>query len=154
MAEIIDATRNMTLQEIRDRHVDNFNLVHKYELHDHWFDNKDEAAYFSGTTIGKCMQKLGVNHAKIAEAAKIPERERVFIEKQIQKQMDDRGIEVLNRLNYYKTEDSMMRNGIYILYQNEIAYIVSQVIKIKGKMSNTIIVPADIKYLVRTNYKD
>src|SRR4030043_845703 len=152
---IRDVTANMTIQEIRERHVDNFMLLHKHEMSDQWFKTPKEAADYHGFTVGQCMQKLGVDHSKIAHAARLPERDRVFLEKQIQKQIDDKGIEIIDRLNNHKDPTEIMRNGIYILYQNEIAYFVSQVTTVKGHMNNMrIIIPDRIRYLGRTNYKE
>ena len=145
-----DVTQHMYLEDIRKRDIDNLQLVQK-DLKEHWFDKEDVAMHFMGHIVNRILMKFGVDQLSMMK--KFPGRTQVkLLTKLIDKEMKKADVKVERRR--YSGED-FYRSGIYFYHHNEIAYWVSEPLMIRGgkSRSNGLILPSNIQYMVRTNYK-
>jgi len=145
-----DATEHMYLEDIKARDIDNLKLVHQ-KLKEKWFDHEKVAMFFMGALTNACLSKLGIDQLSMMK--KYPNRhQRAFLEKLIDKEMKKADVKVERRR--YPGEN-FWKSGIYFYHHNEIAYWISEPLRIKGgkKKSSGLIIPTNIQYLVRHNYQ-
>jgi len=127
--EIVDATKDMTLEEIGKRDKDNLGLVYK-DCQAYFFDNPRDAGMFRGKILSKALARLGVDLDGTVKKALIPVfrrmSDKVVVDPatDLDLQMKMKGVKVERRI-YEKAEDAI-RSGIYVYYRNEIAYFISE----------------------------
>lgn len=150
---IRDATEHMSLGDIKARDIDNLGLVVK-ESKEHLFDRKEHAGRFMGQAVNGALKKLGVD--QLGMISKYSNRhDKRFLAKQIDKAMAENNVKV-ERRKYQEPED-IWRSGIYIYHNNEIAYFISECMRVKEKTrdSHIIILGAPkTKFMVITNFRD
>lgn len=150
MAEIRDATANLTLGEIRSRNVDNFQLVMD-ECKPYRFDTQKEANNFLRHAHNIALRKLGVNADKVMEIAQNAGLTKETKKERIDKIYKDHDIWIEHR--EYKGTNMQLVSGFYFRHGNEISYFLSDAIAQKtGKSRDSrIIVMSRIQWLVITN---
>lgn len=155
MAEVVDLTKNLTLDEIRDRDIDNQALVWK-ACRPVKFESPSQCEFWVGETLRKILAKLGVDLVlKITGNPKADEMQYELAAKRVGRQMKQKGVKVESR-DYPK--DQFTRSGIYVYYANEIAYFISHPMYSK-KREGRLILPGgnggDEKQLFcMTNWKE
>lgn len=139
--EIIDATKDMTLEDIGKRDLDNYNLVWK-TCRGYRFNNIREASMFQGATLHKCLMKFNVNLDATVRQIMSPLFHRrtdvAVVGDKIDQQLLLHGVRVERRT--YKEPEFAIRSGFYVYYKNEIAYFISepfetQTLKVKPEES-------------------
>lgn len=142
-----DATLYMTLDEINKRDIDNFNLLAN-EMTTKLFHKKHDAAMFMGRCLRKALLSLGIEiNPKVLIATRtilsLYNGFRAAAD-DVDKQLEKKGVRVERRS--YREKEDLLRSGIYIYYQNEIAYFISDplVVTIRGRRG----------IMVRTNVTD
>ena len=122
MAKVEDLTKNLTLDQIKDRDIDNQALVWK-TCKPVKFESPAQCKFWIGETLRKILAKLGVDLVlKITGNPKTDQMQYELAAKRVSKQMKAKGVKVESR-NYPK--DQFTRSGIYVYYENEIAYFIS-----------------------------
>ena len=122
MAKVEDLTKNLTLDEIRDRDIDNQALVWK-ACRPVKFESPAQCKFWVGETLRKILAKLGVDLViRVTGNPKVDRMQHELAAKRVGKQMKAKGVKVESR-NYPK--DQFTRSGIYVYYENEIAYFIS-----------------------------
>lgn len=122
MAEVVDLTKHLTLDQIRDRDIDNQALVWK-ACKPVKFESPGQCKFWVGETLRKILAKLGVDLVlKITGNTKADEIQHELAAKRVDRQMKQKGVKVESR-DYPK--DQFTRSGIYVYYANEIAYFIS-----------------------------
>lgn len=151
MPEIIDATKHMTLGEIKARDIDNLGLVRK-GAREYWHDDKGSAFQFCYRALTAGLKTLNVDQASILKRFG-RQKDRKLAIKLIDKAMVDNDVRVEKR--DYPGKD-WYRAGWYVYHHNEIAYFVSLPIRVNGgrpSPGGNIIIPSKVAYLVVTNVK-
>lgn len=122
MAEVVDLTKHLTLDQIRDRDIDNQALVWK-DCKPVKFQSPEQCKFWVGETLRKILAKLGVSLVlKVTGNPKIDKAQHELAAKRVDRQMKERGVKVESR--QYDGEQ-FTRSGIYVYYENEIAYFIS-----------------------------
>ena len=122
MGKVTDITKHLTLDEIRKRDIDNQALVWK-ACKPVKFQSPEQCKFWVGETLRKILAKLGV--ALVLTVTGNPKADKMQHEmaaKRVDRQMKQRGVKVESRK--YKG-DQFTRSGIYVYYENEIAYFIS-----------------------------
>lgn len=122
MAKVVDLTKHLTLDEIRDRDIDNQALVWK-ACKPVKFESPAQCKFWVGETLRKILAKLGVSLVlKVTGNPKIDKAQHELAAKRVDRQMKERGVKVESR--QYDGEQ-FTRSGIYVYYENEIVYFIS-----------------------------
>ena len=122
MAEVVDLTKHLTLDEIKERDIDNQALVWK-ACKPVKFQSPAQCQFWVGETLRKILAKLGVDLIlKVTGNPKADKMQHELAAKRVDRQMKQKGVKVESR-NYPKKE--FTRSGIYVYYRNEIAYFIS-----------------------------
>ena len=122
MAKVVDLTKHLTLDEIRERDIDNQALVWK-TCKPVLFQSPAQCKFWVGETLRKILAKLGVSLVlKVTGNAKADKAQHELAAKRVDRQMKERGVKVESR--QYDGEQ-FTRSGIYVYYENEIAYFIS-----------------------------
>jgi len=122
MAKVLDLTKHLTLDEIRDRDIDNQALVWK-QCKPVLFQSPGECKFWVGETLRKILAKLGVSLVlKVTGNPKIDKAQHELAAKRVDRQMKERGVKVESR---QYDGDQFTRSGIYVYYENEIVYFIS-----------------------------
>jgi len=139
MAKVLDLTKHLTLDEIRDRDIDNQALVWK-KCEPVLFESPAQCKFWVGETLRKILAKLGVSLIlKVTGDLKVDKRQHELAAKRVDRQMKERGVKVESR--QYDGEQ-FTRSGIYVYYENEIAYFISHPMYSK-KRKGHLILPGD-----------
>lgn len=153
MAQVEDITKNLTLDEIKARDIDNLKLLWK-TCKPVKFQSEAQCKFWMGETLRKILAKLGVFLiVKVTGNAKADKMQHELAAKRISRQMKERGVKVENRS--YKGEQ-FTRSGIYVYYENEIVYFISHPMYAK-KRSGNLILPGDSaekELFCMTNWKE
>ena len=153
MAKVVDLTKHLTLDEIRDRDIDNQALVWK-DCKPVKFESPAQCKFWVGETLRKILAKLGVSLVlKVTGNPKVDKMQHEMAAKRVDRQMKKRGVKVESR--EYKGEE-FTRSGIYVYYENEIAYFISIAMYSK-KRAGRLILPgqsADRELFCMTNWKE
>jgi len=148
-AEIIDITKDMTLEEIRARHLDNFHLLTK-EFKTHRFHTAEKAQLFGNMKIHVGLKKLGVDQPALFGKYYPHSMNKLY--KEVQKALDTNNVKAETFGSTYNE-----RAGMYLHHNNEIVYFISDPIFIEGSNSHSglIVVPTRLEtedeYHVVTN---
>ena len=122
MAKVEDLTKHLTLDEIKERDIDNQALVWK-ACKPVKFESPAQCKFWVGETLRKILAKLGVDLVlKITGNPKADKMQHELAAKRVSKQMKEKGVKVESR--QYPGEQ-FTRSGIYVYYENEIAYFIS-----------------------------
>lgn len=151
MAEIIDITRDMTLGEIQERHLDNFNLILEV-CKKRYFKHPNLAFQFQGQCVNSALTQFGIDQLVMAAKLRNNNPENTFqtiLERDINQKMEKKGLQV-QRLE--KTDEAW-KSGFYFFHGNEIAYWISEINAEKRKHSgkNLILPREKLRYFIRTN---
>ena len=122
MAKVVDLTKHLTLDEIRERDIDNQALIWK-ACKPVKFESPAQCKFWIGETLRKILAKLGV--ALILQVTGNPKVDKLHHElaaKRVDRQMKAKGVKVESR---QYGGDEFTRSGIYVYYENEIAYFIS-----------------------------
>jgi len=159
MAEIIDATKDLTLSEVGDRDLDNYRLLLK-ECKAYVFDTQEHAWYWWQNCVDTAIRRLGVNQRKIIQHWQRKNRnlenpkDREFILSKLNELFKHHNIWPESR-EYPPGKEYL--SGTYINYKNELAYLILWPIeKKRGKSRDTrIVIMNDHRkeYHVITNVK-
>ena len=155
MAKVVDLTKHLTLDEIRERDIDNLGLVLK-AAHTVKFESKAQCIFWRGETLRKILAKLGVD--LVWKGSGNPKLDRMQFElasKRVDRQMKQRGVKVESR---QYGGDEFTRSGIYVYYENEIAYFISHPMYSK-KREGRLILPGnngagESQLFCMTNWKE
>ena len=122
MAKVVDLTKHLTLDEIRDRDIDNQALVWK-KCKPVKFESPAQCKFWVGETLRKILAKLGVSLVlKVTGNPKTDKMQHELAAKRVDRQMKQKGVKVESR---QYGGDEFTRSGIYVYYENEIAYFIS-----------------------------
>ena len=136
MAEIVDLTKHLTLDEIKDRDIDNQALVWK-DCKPVKFQSPAQCKFWVGETLRKILAKLGVALVlKVTGNPKADKMQHEMAAKRVDRQMKERGVKVESR--QYEGEE-FTRSGIYVYYENEIAYFISHPMYSKKRKGHLIL---------------
>lgn len=153
MAEVKDITKHLTLDEIKRRDIDNLELIWK-SCKPVKFQSPAQCKFWTGETLRKILAHMGVFLIiGVTGDPKAEKRQYQLAEKRISRQMKEKGVKVENR-NY--TGKDFTRSGIYVYYENEIAYFISHPMYAK-KRAGKLILPgsdADKELFCMTNWKE
>ena len=122
MAKVVDLTKHLTLDEIKARDIDNQALIWK-TCKPVKFETPAQCKFWVGETLRKILAKLGVSLVlNVTGNPKIDKMQHEMASKRVDRQMKSRGVRVESR--EYGGEQ-FTRSGIYVYYENEIAYFIS-----------------------------
>ena len=122
MAKVVDLTKHLTLDEIKARDIDNQALVWK-TCKPVMFESPAQCKFWVGETLRKILAKLGVTLiVNVTGNEKTDKMQHELAARRVDRQMKARGVKVESR--QYKGEQ-FTRSGIYVYYENEIAYFIS-----------------------------
>jgi len=131
MAEVIDMTKDMTLEDIGARDRDNHELVWKTCRAYKFIGPKAamQAGKFMGETLHKCLVKFGINLDLAVRNAMSPlfrqgRSKATVVGNAIDHALLLKGVRVERRT--YPDPKEALRSGFYVYYQNEIAYFISE----------------------------
>jgi hypothetical protein len=143
---IIDATANMTLADIRARDIDNLTLVYQNAKRFD-FETDQIAKVFIANCKIRALSKFGIDGQKIAKECNLNLE---AYRKEVDRQCAEKNIVVEKR---NRSGDHKWRSGIYIYHRNEIAYFISFPFPVPYKKyaDSHIIVPGEFKYRIVTN---
>jgi hypothetical protein len=153
MAKVEDLTKNLTLDEIKVRDIDNLELVLK-TAKPVKFESDAQCKFWMGETLRKILAKLGVNLVlNVTGNPKVDKMRQKFAAKQVERQMKEKGVKVENR-NY--PGNDFTRSGIYVYYENEIAFFISHPMHAKKRAGNLILPgqTAEKELFCMTNWKE
>ena len=151
MAKVLDLTRNLTLDEIKERDIDNLELVLKAS-HPVKFESKNQCIWWTGETLRKILAKLGVHLIwKPTGNPRLDKRQERLAARRVDRQMKEKGVKVESR--HYGGDD-FHRSGIYIYYENEIAYFISDPMYATKRSGRLILPGSDKQLFVMTNWKE
>jgi len=155
MAKVVDLTKHLTLDEIRDRDIDNQALIWK-QCKPVKFESPAQCKFWVGETLRKILAKLGVSLVlKVTGNPKTDKMQHEMAAKRVDRQMKEKGVKVESR---QYGGDEFTRSGIYVYYENEIVYFISHPMYSK-KREGRLILPGnnggDEKQLFcMTNWKE
>lgn len=153
MAKVEDLTKNLTLDEIKARDIDNLGLVMK-SAKPVTFESDAQCKFWMGETLRKILAKLGVDLIlKVTGNPKADKLQYQFAAKRVDKQMKEKGVKVENR-NY--SGNDFTRSGIYVYYENEIAFFISHPMHAKKRAGNLILPgqTAEKELFCMTNWRE
>ena len=155
MAKVVDLTKHLTLDEIKARDIDNQALVLK-ACKPVLFESPGQCKFWVGETLRKILAKLGV--ALILQVTGDPKVDKLHHElaaKRVDRQMKERGVKVESR---QYGGDEFTRSGIYVYYENEIAYFISHPMYSNKRKGHLILRPNnggnESKLFCMTNWKE
>ncbi len=151
MAEIIDITRDMTLGEIQERHLDNFNLILQV-CKKYYFNHEKKAFAFQGQCVNAGMKKFGIDQLEMAANVRMKNPKSEFdtvLERDINEKMLEKGLQVQRLENIAE----VWKAGFYFFHGNEIAYWISEINAEQRKHSGKkLILPRlRLRFFIRTN---
>ena len=154
MAKVVDLTKHLTLDEIKTRDIDNQALVWK-TCKPVKFETPAQCKFWVGETLRKILAKLGITLiVNVTGNPKADKLQHELAARRVDKQMKALGVKVESR--QYEGEQ-FTRSGIYVYYENEIAYFISHPMYLK-KREGQLILPgnnggSDGQLFCMTNWK-
>lgn len=153
MAKVEDLTKHLTLDEIKERDIDNQALVWK-TCKPVKFQTPEQCKFWVGETLRKILAKLGVDLIiKITGNPKTDKMQHKLAAKRVENQMKVKGVKVESR---QYPGDEFTRSGIYVYYENEIAYFISHPMWAKKREGNLILPgeSSERELFCMTNWKE
>ena len=141
----------MTLAALKKYDDENHKLILK-ECKEYRFNTFPECAAAKWHAWAWCMKKLGV---KIVEQMDrnpdIVRRSPAFFQHRLEKEMKERGIRCEERPpKYVNVEQDLWKSGMYVYYQGDIVYFISNPMKVRAK-EGTIYLANRVQFMIITN---